>query len=60
MKPNKNTYRAPSITQELIILESGIAVGSATLKPGKSDSPFVPEVEDWTDNGNQNKDFDVL
>ncbi|WP_149524509.1 hypothetical protein [Sphingobacterium hotanense] len=60
MKRNIKNYVPPTICCRTVIMEDGIAAGSATLKPGKSTSPYVPEVEDWTDGGNQSNDFDVL
>ncbi len=60
MKVRINCYVSPVICCKTVAMEEGIAAGSATLKPGKSTDPFVPEVEDWTDNGSQSKDFDVL
>ncbi|MVZ63528.1 hypothetical protein [Sphingobacterium humi] len=57
---NKMLYVSPCIKLEEIELENGIATNSATLQPGKKTNPFVPEVEDWKDNGFQTNDFDVL
>ncbi|WKK58560.1 hypothetical protein [Sphingobacterium sp. BN32] len=60
MNYRKIQYVAPMIILTTVEMESGIAAGSASLKPGTSNSPLVPQVEDWTDNGNQSSDFDVL
>jgi len=56
----KNQYVAPTINSTTIEMESGIAAGSASLKPGSPNAPFVPEVEDWSTSGNQSQDFGML
>lgn len=60
MNHRKNQCVAPTISSTTIEMESGIAASSASLKPGSPNTPFVPEVEDWSSNGNQSQDFDVL
>ncbi|MDR2271690.1 MAG: hypothetical protein LBF27_12365 [Sphingobacterium sp.] len=53
-------YQAPNVTILILDMEHGIAATSTgTVYPGNSTTPNQPKVEDWTDKGYQNKDFDL-
>lgn len=53
-------YHAPSLTVLVLDMEQGIAATSTgTINPGNSATPNTPKVEDWTDKGNNSKDFDI-
>ncbi|MFC3353481.1 hypothetical protein [Sphingobacterium zeae] len=53
-------YDAPTLSILVIDMEQGIAATSTgTINPGSSSTPNNPKVEDWTDNGNSSKDFDI-
>lgn len=53
-------YSAPTVEVVVIMLEHGIAAGSADINSGNQTTPNTPKVEDWTDSGFQSKDFDLL
>jgi hypothetical protein len=54
------SYRAPNVSTLILEMEQGIAATSTgTINPGNSSTPNQPKVEDWIDNGSQNKDFDL-
>ncbi|MCS4226483.1 hypothetical protein [Sphingobacterium sp. BIGb0165] len=53
-------YKAPTVSMLVLEMEQGIAATSTgTVNPGDSTTPNQPKVEDWTDKGSQNKDFDL-
>jgi len=61
MKNSKRMpYSAPTVEVVVIMLEHGIAAGSADINSGNQTTPNTPKVEDWTDSGFQSKDFDLL
>ena len=47
----KQIYVSPQIEQFAIVMESGIAAGSATLSPGDQGNPNNPAVDDWNNGG---------
>lgn len=59
-KRTPKPYSAPTLSILVIDMEQGIAATSTgTINPGNSSTPNTPKVEDWTDKGNQSKDFDL-
>ncbi|ULT23643.1 hypothetical protein KUH03_31440 [Sphingobacterium sp. E70] len=53
-------YKAPNVSTLVLEMEQGLAATSTgTVNPGNSSTPNQPKVEDWTDKGSQNKDFDL-
>lgn len=61
MNKKKQMYVSPLLIRTEIEMESGIAAGSATLRPGDSSNPDSPKVNDWSsggDVGSGNNDFD--
>lgn len=44
----KNKYTVPKVTIHQLILESGIATGSAYINVGQNPD-YRPEVEEWND-----------
>lgn len=51
----KKHYQKPIITIENIILEEGIASGSALIRPGNENDEVF---EEWHQDDNQSKEFD--
>ncbi|MEJ5146050.1 MULTISPECIES: hypothetical protein [unclassified Sphingobacterium] len=49
----------PRVDATVVVLEQGIAAGSASVNPGDSSNPSNPKTEDWFDGGGQNSDFDI-
>ncbi|APU95241.1 MULTISPECIES: hypothetical protein [Sphingobacterium] len=59
-KLTRKPYSAPNLSILAIDMEQGIAATSVgTINPGSSSTPNNPKVEDWTDKGNNSKDFDI-
>ncbi|GAA4169298.1 hypothetical protein [Sphingobacterium ginsenosidimutans] len=61
MDKKKQVYVSPLLIRTEIEMESGIAAGSATLRPGDSGNPDSPKVNDWSsggDVGSGDNDFD--
>ncbi|WP_293937332.1 hypothetical protein [Sphingobacterium sp. UBA5996] len=59
-KLTRKPYSAPSLSILAIGMEHSFAATSTgTINPGSSSTPNNPKVEDWTDMGNNSKDFDI-
>lgn len=43
----KKEYLPPIIEVIIVEMEQGIAAQSATLNPGTSTDPYIPQTEDW-------------
>ncbi|WDF69656.1 hypothetical protein PQ465_04565 [Sphingobacterium oryzagri] len=44
---------------QIIFCENCVAAGSSLLYPGKTGTPFTPEIESWDEAGRDSKYLDI-
>ncbi len=55
----KRNYTQPRIHMQIIFCENCVAAGSSLLHPGKTSTPFTPEIESWDEAGRDSKYLDI-
>lgn len=61
MKSNRflKTYVAPSLKCSSLVMEQGIAAGSAQVQFNGTTDQTTPDIEGWKDGGSYNGDIEI-